>query len=206
MADIVFVLDSSGSVGRENWQKMLAFLKHAVSNITLGPFMTQVGVVTYGNKATTNFLLNEYDNSEEMMAYININDMPWKDEETNTSGAIWYTHKHMFTEVNGDRPQAPNVAIVITDGESTRDANLTVQYAIDAKRNGITIVSVGIGSRVNLTELKMIASNESLVYQASNFDSLGLITSQLVTVACDLPVGKYFFYILPTARVSQLLL
>jgi hypothetical protein len=40
---------------------------------------------------------------------------------------------------NGDRPQVRNIAIVIADGVSTRDKQLTVPYANEAKAAGIKV-------------------------------------------------------------------
>ena len=47
--------------------------------------------------------------------------------------------KQVFNVANGDRPDAPDTAIVITDGRSTYDSNLTIPYAEEAKRRGIEI-------------------------------------------------------------------
>ena len=113
MADMVFVLDSSGSVGEENWQKVLSFVNKTVAEIQMGPYGTQVGVVTYGNRAKVNFHLNKYTEYNEDMAKA-ILDIPWRDQETNTSGGIKVMDEVMFTKKNGDRLQAPNIGIIIT--------------------------------------------------------------------------------------------
>jgi collagen type VI alpha len=66
--------------------------------------------------------------------------MPFLDANTNTSGGLYVMMTELFNTVNGDRPNVPNTAIVITDGLSTWDHNLTVPYAIEAKRLGIRII------------------------------------------------------------------
>jgi len=45
----------------------------------------------------------------------------------------------VFKVSRGDRPEVPDTAIVITDGRSTYDSNLTIPYAEQAKRRGIHI-------------------------------------------------------------------
>lgn len=55
----------------------------------------------------------------------------------------------VFNPDNGDRAFAPNTAIVITDGVSTFDAEFTIPYANDAKRDGIRILAVGITNQVD---------------------------------------------------------
>ena len=66
--------------------------------------------------------------------------MPFLDANTNTSGGIYVMMTQLFTVANGDRPNVPNIAIVITDGLSTYDHNLTIPYAMEAKQRGIYIV------------------------------------------------------------------
>ena len=62
--------------------------------------------------------------------------------------------QRMFTSGNGDRSNAPNFIILLTDGESNVRADDTVPRAIDARISGATIITVGIGSDVNMLELR----------------------------------------------------
>ena len=50
--DIVFVVDSSGSIYRENWNTILDFMKRLVNDFTIGPDNIQVGVTLFGKKAS----------------------------------------------------------------------------------------------------------------------------------------------------------
>ena len=188
MADIVFVLDSSGSVGEKNWEKMLNFVKDVINQLPVGIHSTRVGLVNYGNRATAEFYLNSHNSSASAVAAID--QIKWKDQETNTSGALWMTKEVMFSSVNGDRRRAPNVAIVITDGESNRDKDKTIPYAAEAKAAGIVMFAIGIGNKTNQNELKGIAQNISYVFNVENFNALDRIRSQVVMSACDIPVCK----------------
>ena len=99
MADIIFVLDSSGSIGLDNWVKVLNFTKSIAGGFVIGPDEVQIGVAFYGNRARVAFNLNEYDNIGDVnQAIDNIN---WLDQNTNTSGGIWLMNEVMFTEENG---------------------------------------------------------------------------------------------------------
>jgi len=66
--------------------------------------------------------------------------MRFLDANTNTSGGLYVMMTQLFNITNGDRPDVPNTAIVITDGRSTYDSNLTIPYANEAKARGIHIV------------------------------------------------------------------
>lgn len=51
----------------------------------------------------------------------------------------------MFTGRFGDREDAPNSVFLVSGSTPTLDRGLAVPYAEDAKSDGITIVSVGVG-------------------------------------------------------------
>ena len=59
---------------------------------------------------------------------------------TNTSGGLFKMNREVFVEANGDRPDIDNIAIVLTDGASTRDTNLLIPYASEAKYKGTKIL------------------------------------------------------------------
>ena len=201
IADVVFVLDSSGSVGEENWKKVLEFVNSVVDRLDIGEYRTRVGAITYGNRATPNFHLNELYNKSEI--FERVNNIQWKDQETNTSGAIWFMREIMFSTRNGDRRAAPNVGIVVTDGESNRDSHYTLPYAIEAKEAGITMFSIGIGDQVNATELQAISTNETMVFRADDFGALSNIEASLVSAACDIPVGKSIVPVLSQSPIFR---
>jgi len=52
--DVIFILDSSGSIGIENWQFVRQFVSDSVSRMTIGPYGTHVGCVTFGNRSEMN--------------------------------------------------------------------------------------------------------------------------------------------------------
>ena len=192
-ADIVFVLDSSGSIGRENWIKVLNFTKSVASSFQLGSDSVQIGVITYANKAQIQFYLNTYDNSQNITSAIDSN--TWKDEKTNTSGGIRLMYKDVFTKENGDRPIAANIGIVITDGASNVDANLTIPEADNARSRNIKMFAIGIGDNtsISIDELRGIGDKPSnqFVFEATNFDALTAIREEVVIAACKAATGKF---------------
>ncbi len=57
-ADIVFVVDRSGSICNDetvfecdNWDLVLNFMENMVGELTIGSDATRVGVISYGNQA-----------------------------------------------------------------------------------------------------------------------------------------------------------
>ena len=58
--DLIFVLDSSGSVGPTNFQIMLSFVTNVVSNLNIGPDQIRIGLILFNKIAIVQFSLNSY--------------------------------------------------------------------------------------------------------------------------------------------------
>ena len=186
----MFVLDSSGSIGIDNWLKVLNFTKSVAGDFQLGADAVQIGVITYGNRARTQFYLNTYSSGQNISNAID--NIRWLDQNTNTSGGIRLMYTDLFNQRNGDRPSAPNIGIVITDGVSTFDANLTIPEADTARSRGIIMFAIGIGEEISQDELNGIGNRPSrqFVFNAENFDALIAIREQVVVAACQAASGK----------------
>ena len=59
-ADIVFILDASGSVGSTNFRTQLDFVKKMIAGFYIGPQETQVGMFTFDGSVHPQFYLNKY--------------------------------------------------------------------------------------------------------------------------------------------------
>jgi len=184
--DIVFVVDSSGSIGINNWQFVLNFINQIIDKVGVGPQLTRVGFLTYGNRAHIIFNLNNYTDPAQMKTAVSA--AKFLDENTNTSGGISTAVNVMFTEANGDRPAAPNIMVVITDGVSTYDNATTIPNAVAAKNKGFIVISLGVGNLTSQAELAGIASPGSdgkpLVLEVGSYDTLVLVNTRLANVAC----------------------
>ena len=58
---------------------------------------------------------------------------------TNTQAALRIMHTEQFSVFRGDRPNIPNIAILLTDGESTIEQQNTIPEAAEAREKSITI-------------------------------------------------------------------
>ena len=70
---------------------------------------------------------------------------------TNTAEALRFLRENMLRSEHGDRPNIPNVAVVITDGNSDDNKN-TIEEAIKVKEVAHLIV-INVGNWVNHYEL-----------------------------------------------------
>ena len=191
--DIVFLVDSSGSIQRNNWDTIKDFIKNIVRDYTIGPSNVRVGLAIFGNDVELMFQLNAYSTQYEILNAID--QIPYLAETTNTVAAIRYMRTIMFTPQNGDRSSAPNSVIIITDGVPMvpNDVNaartLTLQEADLARRQGINIFTVGIGPELTTEFLAQIADQpiNTHVFQVNQVRELETILNQVAAATCNTP-------------------
>lgn len=66
VADIVFVLDSSGSIGDSNYQLQLDFTSRLVSQFNVSKEATQFGALIFGTNVQELFDLNTYSDQQSI--------------------------------------------------------------------------------------------------------------------------------------------
>ncbi|XP_052073225.1 collagen alpha-1(XX) chain-like, partial [Mytilus californianus] len=180
-ADLVFLLDASGSVGINNFNKEKNFISNSLSRFVIGPNDTQVSVVTFSNQPVSQFNLSEYQDRESIVN--ETNSIAYQAGGTYTSSALAFTRDYSFTAASGDRPDAKNFLIVITDGKAT-DPSQTLVEAAKLKQDQIVIIGVGIGSGVDTTELSAIASGSQYVLHVDDFNSLTKFFGDIHQLSC----------------------
>lgn len=181
MADIVFVVDESGSITTPNFQLVRDFLRSVVSGLKVGPTKVQVGIVTYNDESTPRVYLNSFDEKAEILQFINI--LPYNGGGTKTGAALNFTLKNMFVEKKGSRigKGVQQVAVVITDGDSQDDV---AKAAASLRRAGVTIYTVGVGN-YSKTELVKMASQTSNVFEVKSFEDLRHTARKLQKNLCN---------------------
>ncbi|KAK2188834.1 hypothetical protein NP493_122g04004 [Ridgeia piscesae] len=153
--DLAFLIDSSGSIGKTNWPKMLNFMKKLSSKLTVSPDRARIAVVSFGNEATLHFGLDSHVTLKSTEAAID--QIGWKGQWTNTGAALRVMKDHVFKKEHGDRSNVPNVAVLITDGPSNKNSWQTVPNAESARNAGINIFVIGVGSGIDPIEMKDIS-------------------------------------------------
>ncbi|XP_046344710.2 collagen alpha-1(XII) chain-like [Haliotis rufescens] len=153
--DLVFLLDSSGSVGRANFDRLKKLIIEVVKDTSIDDGKVRVGVVTFSSSSHVEFYLNSYNSRNDIESAIkNIN---YKQGNTNIASGLKTANTNVFQTWNGDRKDVRNVLLLLVDGRSNMEESQTIPAATIAKKSGIHIFVVGI-KQANNTELKAIAS------------------------------------------------
>ncbi|CAC5386571.1 unnamed protein product [Mytilus coruscus] len=111
---------------------------------------------------------------------------------TRTDYALHDMRSKVLTEAHGDRPDYPNIGIVITDGKSNYPKK-TKEQMVHMKEDGVMIFAIGIGSAINQKELETIALEKDHALRVKGFDSLEHIIGEFQEITCR---GIYHNYML----------
>ncbi|XP_045162870.2 uncharacterized protein LOC123527468 [Mercenaria mercenaria] len=107
--DIVFVLDSSGSVGSSNFGRVLNFVKDIVRQLNIGPTKAQVAMATFSSQTTVNWYLNRHTSKQDLLTAVG--NVSYHSGGTQTSNALKTIREKVFTQAHGDRQLAKNLSL-----------------------------------------------------------------------------------------------
>ncbi|XP_019719267.1 collagen alpha-6(VI) chain isoform X3 [Hippocampus comes] len=182
LADIVFIIDESGSIGTPNFQLVRTFLHSVVSGLDVAPTKVRVGIVMYSDKAKAQVYLNTFDDKSELLSFIKI--MPYHGGGTNTGVALNFTREHVFTKERGSRKDKgiQQVAVVITDGKSQDDVS---NAAVALRRAGVKIYTVGVKNANHAQLVKMASHPPSKhIFTVDSFSKLQALEQKLQNIVC----------------------
>ncbi|KAI9520282.1 hypothetical protein NQZ68_020182 [Dissostichus eleginoides] len=188
VADIVFIVDESGSIGNENFRLMREFLHLIVSSLDVSPKRVRVGIVTYNDVSTPQVFLNSFNDKDELLEYIKI--LPYNGGGTKTGEALNFTRENVFIKEKGCRKEngVQQVAVVITDGKSQDEVS---EAAITLRRAGVTIYALGIKDAIE-SELLEMASHppDQHVFTRKSFTGLAHLKQTLQKILCRNIIAK----------------
>ena len=107
IADIGFVIDSSGSIGRSNWARMKRFLKSLVSKLDVSPSYTHVSAVAYSNNPEVVYRFNNRQATDDVNNAFD--GMRWQRGFTYTDKALLLADDDLYKPSNGMRPNVAKV-------------------------------------------------------------------------------------------------
>ncbi|KAM8833742.1 collagen alpha-1(XII) chain isoform 2-T2 [Synchiropus picturatus] len=181
IADLVFLVDGSWSVGRENFKHIRSFIAALAGAFDIGADKTRVAVVQYSTDTRTEFNLTRYTKRGDLLQAIN--SLPYKGGNTMTGDAIDYLSRNIFTEAAGSRQAFPKVAMIITDGKSQDSVE---EYAKRLRNTGVEIFVLGIKG-ADEDELREMASrpHNKHVYNVPNFDLIQEVQRKIIMEVCS---------------------
>ncbi|XP_051938851.1 collagen alpha-3(VI) chain isoform X16 [Hippocampus zosterae] len=185
-ADIVFLVDGSINLGRENFNKVMAFVAELIDLFYTDRDNLRIGLAHYGTDVSDVFFLNTYQNKPDIISAIEGADYPGG-RRTNTGAAIRHIQNVQFSKEKGSRKDqgTPQILMVITGGPSSDDSKSAI---LNLKNSGVRVFAVGVGDADN--ELETIASDSSTVARARTIQELSELNEQILGTLDDEVKGK----------------
>ncbi|XP_051503392.1 collagen alpha-1(XXI) chain-like [Myxocyprinus asiaticus] len=158
-SDLVFILDGSWSVDDINFEIVKRWLVNITMSFNIGQKFTQVGVVQYSDDPFLHIPLGKHFSSNDLIKAMESID--YMGGNTNTGKAIKFANDKLFALSERGPNGISKIAVVLTDGKS-QDEVLAAAEA--ARKKGIILFAIGVGSETEEAELRAIANKPSSTY------------------------------------------
>ncbi|XP_038140039.1 vitrin isoform X9 [Cyprinodon tularosa] len=167
--DLAFLMDGSWSIGKRRFKIQKDFLAEVAQVINVGMAGPMMGIIQYGDEPVTEFSLRTYSSSRDVKAAVD--KIVQKGGLSNVGKALSYINKQYFSDANGNRGGAPNVAVVLVDGWPTDKVEEASRLARESGINifFVTIEGADENEKQNLVEANFV---EKAVCRTNGFFSL----------------------------------
>ena len=185
--EVVFVIDTSDSVGLYRFQLIVEFITKFTTELIQNSVRNAVGIILFGNNAHIEFNLQAYTSLNQLL--LAIKQLPYRGGRTDTAEAL---NLLLTTAQNGTlglRNDSSKVAIVITDGRSNSPSATSSAAAALHASNIFDVYAVGV-DRASLTVLQEIASSSEFVFFINSFNGIDL--QELQDKILQLCNSKYY--------------
>jgi len=172
--DLVFVLDTSGSIGTERFGFIREFVEEIVKVLDIGveENQTLVGVILFATDAAIHFNLNNFTDANALLLAINPG-LPYSRGLTYTNEALDLLRTSALDGSMGLREGRHHVAIVVTDGRSSVLPLTVTAASILHSETAYQVYAVGVNQALQ-SELEIIATDPTLTFHTNDFDAVTL--------------------------------
>lgn len=136
--DVLFLLDSSNSFNELKFMHAIQLILDTVAEFrNVGPNGTQVSLVQYNSEPYLEFSLRKHNCKQWLTE--DIADTDYMQGGSMLGKAVEKVSRFAFTKNRGDRPDAENVLVILTDGRSDDRIQEPVEIA---KKNNLTVLVI----------------------------------------------------------------
>ena len=187
-ADLVFIIDGSGSIRHERFQDIKDFVIGIIEELEINPNRpnkVKVAAICFDTEAFVEFYLNTYQTRQDIIH--GIQRIHYLGGRTNIADAFRRMRRDVFLPSRGDREGVPNFAIVFSDGASNVDETETLPEAIAARVEGAHIITVGVGYTLNTPVLQGMTSDpyQENLFTVESFNNLKGLIPDIIGATCD---------------------
>lgn len=167
-ADIVFLVDSSTSVGREGFDKEKGFVKSLAKNLNVSPGKSRAAVITYSDTARTVLTFTGFQTERDFNQ--KLDDEPWIGGTRRIDRAL----EAASTLLSQARGSAPKIVVLITGGShSGGDGDTPLGIAGQPLKDvGAKTIIVTVGSEADHVDFLPVVDSRDDIFGVPLFDDL----------------------------------
>ena len=179
--DIFFLLDSSDSVGSDNFATALKFINVLIGEFSGEESYNRFSLITFSTDVQIVFSLGRYRDIRIIQNAVKY--ARYRPGNTNTANALKVVEE-IAVDALGDRHDAQNVVFVITDGNSNVNEDETIPAVEVLKKNGARIIPIAVNMQ-DYSEVEQLATNAADIYKIDSFDDLNGILENVIQNTCS---------------------
>ncbi|KAJ8267358.1 hypothetical protein COCON_G00125300 [Conger conger] len=186
--ELVFVIDSSESVGAEDFERVKGFVSALMERVPVSSTATRVGVVQYGRVAAVTAGLRQGWDGEAVKRAVR--EMPYLGEGSSTGAAL----RRALQVLQAARGGARRVLLLVTGGQTDGGDRAALRDAAqDARAAGVEVFAVGVAGPTDpayaqfLSEINGVASDpvQDHVFIISDYKTLPMLEVKLLSRICE---------------------
>lgn len=187
--DVSFIVDASESVGLQNYQKLLEFVRKLAKTLQMSPSGSHASLVIFSETARVQIRLDDHEDIREFIKALQ--EVPYLGKQTRIDKALRVASVGVFNSRAGMRAGARRVAVLLTEGHQTRTFDsIPLRYAVEPlRRRRVNVFAVGIGNDVRYDELRSVTNSDQNVFLVRTFQGLGQTAEELSEKMCQGKLG-----------------
>lgn len=180
---MIFVVDGSGSIDKQSFQMMKRFMGTVVKKAEVGEKRVRFGVITYSDRAQSEFQLNQYFSQAEVLRAVSV--LNALGGIRNTIQALEYSLLYFKDTYGGRRVKnVPQVLCLITDGPAA-DADRIPKWQTELTDSEVNMFAIGLGE-ARKDELISITQKDQRVFYANTYEAFQMLYKPITQQLCKL--------------------
>ncbi|KAL8194515.1 UNVERIFIED_CONTAM: hypothetical protein K2H54_023411 [Gekko kuhli] len=152
MLDIVFVIEGSDKVGRENFNLVKEFLARTIREMDIGEKYIRITIVQYSVTTIVEYSFSDRQSKEALL--MRVREIMYRGgNATNTGKALRFVSEQTLAPSRRRRDHVPNLVYMVTANPATD--------TITRLPTDINVIPVGIIPNVNIQELEKISEPQA---------------------------------------------
>jgi len=182
--DVVVIIDSSNSISPRDYNIARQYIVQLAERLEISEKGTHMAILLYSFEAHTWHRFTDTQLVDEIKRKAAA--LPHIQGGTRTDRALELATEDFFGwEDSGDRPDKPNVLIVLTDGDTNEGSKPFNQVIPPLDKASVRRIAIGIGTGIDRKELEEIASNIKDVLQVHEYWQLYSKLEEIMKMACE---------------------